>query len=68
MLGEVIGHVCRSFAPDELELILFDAVLYPVEAHVEGFGEFLAHGGVEDACSGGVIVVDGSALEWLGVI
>ena len=44
MLGKVVGHVCRAFAPDELELALFDSIFDPVEAHVEGFGEFLAHG------------------------
>ena len=44
MLGEVIGHVCRTFSLDELELSLLDSVFYPVELHVEGFGEFLAHG------------------------
>ena len=43
VLGKIICHVELAFAPDELELFLFDAVFYPVESHVEGFGELLTH-------------------------
>ena len=61
MFCEVVGHIDGSLSPDELKLALLDSILDPIKTHIEGFGEFLSHGGVEDTSGGGVIIVDGSA-------
>ena len=37
VLGEIIGKVQLSWRPDEVEHVLFDAVLHPPVLHVEGF-------------------------------
>ena len=67
MLGEVVGHIDGSLSPDELKLALLDSVLNPIESHIEGFGEFLTHGRVEDAGGGRIVIVDGSAASRLRV-
>ena len=38
MFGEVIGEVEGAWLPEKIELTLFDAVLDPPVAHVEGLG------------------------------
>jgi hypothetical protein len=52
MFGKVVGWVEFSWGPEEIELALVDAILHPPTAHVERFGEFLAHPGVEDSMGG----------------
>ena len=42
MLGEVIGHVELTFAPDDLEVFLIDSITEPVKSHVEGLGKLLS--------------------------
>ena len=37
MLGEVVSHVELSFPPNDLEMVLGNAIVEPIEAHVEGF-------------------------------
>ena len=67
MFCEVIGHICRSFSPEELELFLFNTVSNLIKSHAKGFRKFLAHGRVEDTCGSGVIVEYWCALGWLRV-
>ncbi len=55
VLGEVIGQILFAGSPDEVELTLFDAVLHPPVAHVERFGELLAHFGIKDALGSAVV-------------
>ena len=52
MLGEVIGHICDTFSPDKVELVLLKYIFYPVKTHVERFGEFLIHGGCKNYLGG----------------
>ena len=52
MLGEVIGHVCDTFSPDEFELVLLNSVFYPLKIHVKRFGDFLTHGRCKDSLGG----------------
>ena len=61
VLVEVIGKVFSSLLPVYLELVLFDASVYPVEAHVKSFGALPAHVAGEDAV--GVCAV---GLDWDG--
>ena len=55
MLGEVVSQVEFSFLPLDVELALFDSVLYPVEAHVHCFGPLEFHASIGKAIGGGVI-------------
>ena len=41
MIGEVIGHVCDTFSPDDVELVFLNYIFYPVKMHVEWFVDFL---------------------------
>ena len=67
MFGEVVSFVELSGGPEEIELALFDAVFHPPVAHVESFGEFLAHFGIEDAMRGFVVGFDRRAGRRLGM-
>ena len=49
MLGEEVGEVVAAFAPMDDVLVLGDAVLDPVKAHVHGFGAALLDGVINDA-------------------
>ena len=61
VLGEIIGKVKISWRPDEVEHVLFDEVLHPPVPHVESFGEFLAHLGIEDSVCAFVVGFKGCA-------
>ena len=37
MLSEIVGHVELAFSPDDLKMILVDAVENPINTHIEGF-------------------------------
>ena len=67
VLGEIIGNVKLSWRPDEVEHVLFDAVLHPPIPHVKSFGEFLAHLGIEDSVGAFVVGFEGCAGRWLWV-
>ena len=67
MLGEIIGKVKLSWRPDEVEHVLFDAVLHPPVPHVESFEDFLAHLGIEDSVGTFVVGFEGCAGRWLWV-
>ena len=41
VLRPVIGEILGAWAPEYVEVTLLDAVLDPVEAHVDGAGSFL---------------------------
>jgi len=55
VLGEVVSEIALTFGPVDEELALTNAVAYPVELHVHGFGATLFHGVIGDA--GGCTVV-----------
>jgi hypothetical protein len=65
VLGEVIGLVGSSRFPVDVELILANPILNPIETHVNGFGVFHLYSIVGDACSGAIVGLDGSG--WLGM-
>ena len=48
MLGEIIRAVQFSGGPVEVELFLINAIFEPMVSHVESFGPFHAHCGVEN--------------------
>jgi hypothetical protein len=58
MFGEVIGSIVEAFAPVNEEHAIFDAVFYPVKAHVDGFGLALFYIGVGDTGSDGIVGLD----------
>ena len=64
----IIGHVVFAWAPMDAELALLDAVLDPIEAHVEGFGALLVDSIVGDAVSCEVVGDDGSRGLWVAHI
>ena len=49
MLGKVVGEIFFTFAPVNLELLLGNTILYPVETHIDGFRASLLDGVVGDA-------------------
>ena len=52
MLCEVVGQVCGTWCPVDVELFLVHTVLDPEEAHVDGAGALLFYGILGDAISG----------------
>ena len=63
MLGEVICQVVGTFVPEDDELDLFNAVLYPIKSHVGGFGTALLDRFIGDAS--GCLVVGDDHCQWL---
>ena len=61
VFGEVITFVGASRGPVEMVLALADAILEPVEAHVDGFGTALLDCVREDAMGHSVV-----CFEWCG--
>ena len=62
VLGEVVCQVEFSLLPVYSELALFDAVLYPIEPHIHGFGSSDFGASIGKAICGGVI---GGNSSWL---
>ena len=67
MLGEVVSMVGFSWAPDNLVLALFDAVLEPVKAHVDGLGT-LFDGAIEDSLSTFVVCANWCGGLWVAQV
>ena len=65
VLGEVVSKVSAAGFPIYEKLALPDAVLDPIEAHVDGFGSFLFDCVVREAFCGGVVDADWN--RWLRV-
>ena len=40
VLGEVIPEVHVSWIPFDIKIFLLNSIMYPIEAHVHGFGKF----------------------------
>ena len=55
MLGEVIRKVVVCGGPVHVVLLLVDAILDPIETHVDGTGLSLGDGVIGEANSSGVI-------------
>ena len=65
MLAQVVSLVGGARAPVDAELVLLDAVLEPVEAHVDGFRTALFDCAVHDALSAFVVGLDGRDTAWI---
>jgi hypothetical protein len=65
MLGKVITHVGVTRSPTHIKLSLFHSVLYPVKAHVHGFGTFLLDIFVDDSICCGAICFQICCLLWM---
>ena len=65
MLGEIVGHVGRTLAPDETELFLIDAIVDPIKTHIKGFRKFLSHRSVQDARGSRIIIENWGAIRRL---
>ena len=61
MFCEVVCKIFTSRSPKDMKLVLVNAIAYPVEAHVNGFGALLFDVVVCNPCCGGVI-----NLNWSG--
>jgi hypothetical protein len=68
VLGEVVSMVGFSWAPDNLVLALFDAVLEPIKAHVDGFGTALFDGAIEDPLSTFVVCANWCGGLWVAQV
>ena len=60
VLGKVISEVLGARTPVHDVVALADMILYPIEAHVHGFGLALAGGPVGDASCAGFVSLDRS--------
>ena len=67
MLGEIISAVQFSGGPVEVELFLINAIFEPMVSHVESFGFFHAHGGVENTMCCRIVSLKRSASRRLFV-
>ena len=61
VFGKVISEVLGARTPIHDVVSLADTILYPIEAHVHGFGLALSGGPVGDAGCAGVV-----SLDWSG--
>ena len=59
VLGVVVSEIIRSGLPENLELVLADAISHPVEAHIHGFGSFLFDCVIDDAVGTRVVGLNG---------
>ena len=55
MFSVVICSVRASWSPVDMELFLVYAILYPIKAHVHGFGLALLHLSVGESVGRGVV-------------
>ena len=55
MFCKVVSNVVGARCPINAEVALGDAIPYPIEAHVDGFGADLFDGPVHDATGSGVV-------------
>ena len=60
VLGKVISKVLGARTPIHDVVSLADTILYPIKAHVHGFGLALVGGPVGDAGCAGVVSLDRS--------
>ena len=65
VLCKIVGKVEFAGGPDEVELFLVDSIFHPPVAHVEGFGVFLVHFGVEHTLGVAVVGFEGGSGSWL---
>jgi hypothetical protein len=62
---EVVGKVGRTGSPVDLELLLADAVLYPVESHVHGLRFLFFDLFVGKSICGGVVNLYRGGWLWV---
>ena len=65
MFGEIVSEVVAAAAPVNIEVALLDAVLDPVEAHVDCLGATLLHGLVGDSGCTRVVSLHRSGALWV---
>ena len=53
---KIICHVELAFTPYDLKLLIVDAIVEPMEPHIEGLGEFRTNRSSENASSSGVVI------------
>ena len=58
VFSEIVSQISFPWGPIDLKLALGNAVLEPVEAHVNGFGSILFDGVVEDTIGRAVVSSD----------
>ena len=61
MLGKIVGGIVGAAPPINEKFALFDSVLDPIEAHVEGARAALFDGLVGNAGGAGVVSLQGSS-------
>ena len=61
MLGKVVAFIHRTRFPKDVELLLANRIVYPIEAHVNGLGVFLFDRVLGEPMAGTVV-----NLEWCG--
>jgi len=60
VLRVVVGKIANAGLPLDDELAIVDAILEPIETHVNGFGAFLFNSSIEDATGNTVVSCDDS--------
>jgi len=60
VLRVVVGKIANAGLPLDDELAVLDAILEPIETHVNCFGAFLLHSSIEDATGDTVVSCDES--------
>ena len=66
MFGEVVAKIFCAGPPVDDELVLFDSIADPIEAHIHGARFALLQSIVRDAGGGGVVCLNRG--WWLGVV
>ena len=60
MFCEIVCKIFTTRSPEDMKLILVNAIAYPVETHVDSFGALLFDMIVCNPCCSGVIHLNGS--------
>ena len=65
VLGDIVSLVFGSRSPVDDELLLADAIVDPVETHVDGLGAFLLDLAIGEADGCRVVGLDGGGRLWV---
>lgn len=68
MLREVVGKVELAWRPEDGVLILINAILKPIETHVNGLGTSLLDSVTEDALGTCIVCLNGGGWLWVAKV
>ena len=65
MFGEIVGQISCSKFQKNVVISLQNSILYPIKAHIHGFGVFLLYFVADNAIYGAVFRIHGCCWLWV---